>query len=165
MSRFDDPDSPDYQETNVGLGMVPDRKPRKQNGAAPQKNDPTDSHLAKSGERASAVAAPPDVGEMVRPCTCHPYDNPPVPCPRKYALSECIKAALLADRYGYPVQPKPEPGGEVCQECGRAYDDVYSVPDEVWARISPKPAPAGLLCPACALKKVVALSSQNVERT
>lgn len=27
-----------------------------------------------------------------RPCTCHPDDNPPVPCPQKYALSEC-KAA------------------------------------------------------------------------
>ncbi|MGE5523422.1 MAG: Lar family restriction alleviation protein [Rhodospirillaceae bacterium] len=28
-----------------------------------------------------------------RPCTCHPDDNPPAPCPRKYALSECRKAA------------------------------------------------------------------------
>lgn len=24
-----------------------------------------------------------------RPCTCHPDDNPPVPCPQKFALSEC----------------------------------------------------------------------------
>ena len=29
-----------------------------------------------------------------RPCTCHPDDNPPRPCPQKYALSECIRAAL-----------------------------------------------------------------------
>ena len=28
-----------------------------------------------------------------RPCTCHPEDNPPVPCARKYALSECLAAA------------------------------------------------------------------------
>ncbi len=28
-----------------------------------------------------------------RPCTCHPADNPPRPCPRKYAYSECVKAA------------------------------------------------------------------------
>jgi hypothetical protein len=28
-----------------------------------------------------------------RPCTCHPDDNPPVPCPQKYALSECRAAA------------------------------------------------------------------------
>lgn len=28
------------------------------------------------------------------PCTCHPDDNPPVPCPKKYALGECRKAAL-----------------------------------------------------------------------
>ena len=36
--------------------------------------------------QASAPAGEP------RPCTCHPNDNPPVPCPQKYALSEC-KAA------------------------------------------------------------------------
>lgn len=24
-----------------------------------------------------------------RPCTCHPDDNPPVPCAQKYALNEC----------------------------------------------------------------------------
>lgn len=24
-----------------------------------------------------------------RPCTCHPDDNPPVPCAKKYALSDC----------------------------------------------------------------------------
>ncbi|MCR4301922.1 MAG: hypothetical protein NUV51_09955, partial [Sulfuricaulis sp.] len=28
-----------------------------------------------------------------RPCTCHPDDNPPVPCAQKYALNEC-KAAV-----------------------------------------------------------------------
>ena len=31
-----------------------------------------------------------------RPCTCHPEDNPPVPCQRKYALAECRAAAALA---------------------------------------------------------------------
>lgn len=30
-----------------------------------------------------------------RPCTCHPDDNPPQPCPKKYALSECRAAASL----------------------------------------------------------------------
>jgi hypothetical protein len=24
------------------------------------------------------------------PCTCHPDDNPPVPCAQKYALSQCL---------------------------------------------------------------------------
>lgn len=33
-------------------------------------------------------------GQDTRPCTCHPDDNPPVPCPRKYALSECRAAAV-----------------------------------------------------------------------
>jgi hypothetical protein len=32
-------------------------------------------------------------GAASRPCTCHPDDNPPKPCPRKYALDECRKAA------------------------------------------------------------------------
>lgn len=27
--------------------------------------------------------------EDTRPCTCHPNDNPPFPCARKYALSDC----------------------------------------------------------------------------
>ncbi len=42
-----------------------------------------------------ARAAPPeaDAMERDRPCTCHPDDNPPRPCPRKYAYSECVKAA------------------------------------------------------------------------
>jgi hypothetical protein len=28
-----------------------------------------------------------------RRCTCHPDDNPPRPCPRRYALHECMAAA------------------------------------------------------------------------
>lgn len=28
-----------------------------------------------------------------RPCTCHPDDNPPVPCAKRYALTECKAAA------------------------------------------------------------------------
>ena len=28
-------------------------------------------------------------GGPYRPCTCHPDDNPPRPCPQKYALAEC----------------------------------------------------------------------------
>jgi hypothetical protein len=30
-----------------------------------------------------------------RPCTCHPDDNPPKPCARKYALCECRTADEL----------------------------------------------------------------------
>ena len=29
----------------------------------------------------------------MQPCTCHPDDNPPVPCPQKFALTECRIAA------------------------------------------------------------------------
>jgi len=30
--------------------------------------------------------------KKIRPCTCHPDDNPPVPCARQYALTECRKS-------------------------------------------------------------------------
>lgn len=36
----------------------------------------------------SATPAPAR-GTDSRSCTCHPDDNPPVPCQRKYALTEC----------------------------------------------------------------------------
>jgi hypothetical protein len=41
------------------------------------------------------TAAPQEPAEP-RACTCHPDDNPPRPCPRKYALSEC-RAQSVAD--------------------------------------------------------------------
>lgn len=31
-----------------------------------------------------------------RSCTCHPDDSPPVPCPKKYALRECVTAHAAA---------------------------------------------------------------------
>jgi len=152
MSRYDDPDSPDYQETSVGLGMVPDRKP-------------------------VDVIATPDkqVEEMVK--TLH-EDMDASRWAREFMkvwnrgvqMDEGWMIGWFANAImcGYDEanrrsksQSKPEPGGEVCQECGHAYDYVYSVPYEIWARISPKPAPAGLLCPVCALNKIAA-SSQNV---
>lgn len=30
-----------------------------------------------------------------RSCTCHPDDNPPVPCQRQFALTDCRQAATL----------------------------------------------------------------------
>lgn len=39
-----------------------------------------------------------DAGE--RPCTCHPNDNPPVPCALKYAYSECVAADTDAAQSG-----------------------------------------------------------------
>lgn len=38
-----------------------------------------------------ACAAAPDI----RSCTCHPDDNPPLPCPRKFSLTECRQAATV----------------------------------------------------------------------
>lgn len=30
-----------------------------------------------------------------RECTCHPDDKPPVPCAKRYALTECREQVLL----------------------------------------------------------------------
>lgn len=39
------------------------------------------------------LAAQPAPGPLTdRSCTCHPDDNPPTPCPKRYALNECRKA-------------------------------------------------------------------------
>jgi hypothetical protein len=35
---------------------------------------------------------------LARKCTCHPDDNPPVPCAKKYALSECRTSAQVEGR-------------------------------------------------------------------
>jgi hypothetical protein len=44
---------------------------------------------------------------------------------------------------------RAELGGERCQECGHLYPDVYSVPDDEWARVTGKTDSSGLLCPSC----------------
>lgn len=47
------------------------------------------------GDCTPLYASPPpaQVARDTRECTCHPDDNPPRPCPRKFALSDCRKAA------------------------------------------------------------------------
>ena len=42
-------------------------------------------------ERLAPQPEPPADGAVAddRPCTCHPDDNPPRPCPKRYALNEC----------------------------------------------------------------------------
>ena len=37
-----------------------------------------------------------------RPCTCHPGDNPPVPCAKQYALTECRKKAAQFAKHEGP---------------------------------------------------------------
>lgn len=46
----------------------------------------------RAGDAAKALRAALSAPDG-RPCTCHPDDNPPVPCAKKYALTECKKAA------------------------------------------------------------------------
>lgn len=44
--------------------------------------------------------------EPPRGCTCHPDDNPPQPCPRKHALSECRRVSVLAETQAAIVELK-----------------------------------------------------------
>lgn len=53
----------------------------------------TPPEMGPTVPRAGAV---PSHAGTDRPCTCHPDDNPPVPCPKRYALDECRRAALGA---------------------------------------------------------------------
>lgn len=33
---------------------------------------------------------------MDKPCTCHPDDKRPVPCPKQYAFTECVRRDIAA---------------------------------------------------------------------
>lgn len=39
-----------------------------------------------------------------RPCTCHPDDNPPRPCPQRFAFSECLEAHRQREAVHYERQ-------------------------------------------------------------
>jgi hypothetical protein len=55
------------------------------------KGETDKARRACANELEAALKAAPPVD--TRSCTCHPDDNPPVPCPKRYAYSECVKAA------------------------------------------------------------------------
>lgn len=59
-------------------------------------DDDTLQYDAKERIKKAVAALRSVPSEIARPCTCHPDDNPPVPCPKKYALTECREAALSA---------------------------------------------------------------------
>ncbi len=42
---------------------------------------------------------------------------------------------------------------EHCQDCGKKYNTVYTVPDDVWEKITPEEGEDGFLCIECADKR------------
>lgn len=73
----------DLGAINEALGLDPD-----DGGAEPILDAIEELKAAAQPAQAQAVQE-----KQERPCTCHPGDNPPIPCARKYVLSEC-KAIL-----------------------------------------------------------------------
>ena len=43
-----------------------------------------------------------EIAKDSRTCTCHPDDNPPVPCAKQYALTECKKKAAQFAKHVSP---------------------------------------------------------------
>ena len=60
---------------------------------------------------------------MQRACTCHPDDNPPVPCPQKFALSECRAAA---ERRKEKPQPSATPRTDAAIGKHADFEDTVS---------------------------------------
>ena len=49
--------------------------------------------MLEAAEEIERLRGAADETAAPRPCTCHPDDNPPRPCPQKFALSECRRFA------------------------------------------------------------------------
>jgi len=63
-----------------------------------------------------------------RPCTCHPDDNPPIPCAQKYALSECRPE---------PTETQIEAAADAlidesnCRECGKGAAEMTEAEQQI----------------------------------
>jgi dATP/dGTP diphosphohydrolase len=92
------PPPTDAQNTRAACGPSPALADKPAGDAAEYSNKAVAALVASPGAQ--------------HPCTCHPDDNPPVPCPRRYAYGECVEAALtqavvdaaiiVIDRYDHP---------------------------------------------------------------
>ena len=58
---------------------------------APRCRRPQASERERNRRMTGSIWTAPLKGDT-RKCTCHPDDNPPIPCQRKYAYSECTAA-------------------------------------------------------------------------
>jgi len=55
--------------------------------------------------RRDELKSTPEAQTTERPCTCHPSEAP-VPCPQKYAYSECIAHEMATEKTTEPKPPK-----------------------------------------------------------
>jgi hypothetical protein len=86
----------------------------------------------------------PPFPERDRPCTCHPDDNPPIPCAHKYALTDCRAALQAAKDTLVDLDKRLRGCGNIWTD--DAYDSFYqsNVSDalkEIVAALSAVPAP------------------------
>lgn len=68
-----------------------------------------------------------------RGCTCHPDDNPPRPCPQRYALSECRAAAAEAPPLVVPYTNwRGEHGERTITPCSIWFGSTEWHPESQW---------------------------------
>ena len=74
----------------LGLPAAPQAEPCIGNDSACPCQDGDACHYKDAADGTKAWPVPQaEPKREPRPCTCHPDDNPPVPCAQKYALNEC----------------------------------------------------------------------------
>lgn len=75
-----------------------------------------------------AVPLQPQAEPDSRTCTCHPDDSPPIPCAKKYALSECRASHLAACAGGGATQPLTVGTHVTC----------LTAPERIWLQTDPE---------------------------
>lgn len=82
--------------TRYGNGVLGAYDPLQRRPHACDLNRLEDGSCAVCGAQKPWLATGNATQSKERPCTCHPDDLPPRPCPRKYALDECRLAHVLS---------------------------------------------------------------------
>ncbi len=78
------------------------------------------------------------------------YSNKTWVCPKCGVSNSYNRTACRKCNEPQPIELHT---GECCQSCGKIYETVYKLPDDIWARITPSmDKEAGLLCISCADK-------------
>ena len=101
MSSYDDPDSPDYRDTNVGEGMIPERTKKPVISRTP----PIPAGLPREA----------DVAWLRRFINCAPFQPPPSECQRAHTVVTALEEQSTTAR-AQGRQEGLEEAAKVCDE-------------------------------------------------